>query len=146
MSVSYSAPYAEIVYDSVSEYNEDRDTLMNAASNDEIKYVGADFISGSQPAAESAELNSSAPDFTLDDIFETIGIYEETEYDGTGIKVGILEDDLPVSCANLPSTVYIEEYGLSNISRLPTCSFCRLSHRRNNRRCKRSFALFRRLP
>ena len=73
-------------------------------------------------------------------------LYEETEYDGTGIKVGILEDDLPVSCANLPSTVYIEEYGLSNISRLPTCSFCRLSHRRNNRRCKRSFALFRRLP
>ena len=61
VSVSYSAPYAEIIYDSVSEYNEDRDTLMNAASNDKIKYVGADFISSSQPAAESAEVNSSAP-------------------------------------------------------------------------------------
>ncbi len=114
VSVSYSAPYAEIIYDSVSEYNEDRDTLMNAASNDKIKYVGADFISGSQPAAESAEVNSSAPDFTLDDIFETIGIYEETEYDGTGIKVGILEGYLPISCTNLPSTIYIEKYGSSN--------------------------------
>lgn len=123
VSVSYSAPYAEIIYDSVSEYNEDRDTLMNAASNDKIKYVGADFISGSQPAAESTEVNSSAPDFTLDDIFETIGIYAETEYDGTGIKVGILEDDLPVSCANLPSTVYTEEYGVSNTSRKQHAAF-----------------------
>ncbi len=116
ISVSYSAPYAEITYDSISEYNNERNNLISAAADNDIKYVGADLISTEKSFTESSEANTAAtaPDFTLDSVFEEIGVSEETDYNGSGIKVGILEGYLPTPCANLPSTVNIEKYGSSN--------------------------------
>lgn len=116
ISVSYSAPYAEITYDSISEYNNERNNLISAAADNDIKYVGADLISTEKSFTESSEANTAAtaPDFTLDSVFEEIGVSEETDYNGSGIKVGILEGNLPISCPNLPESITVEKFGAAD--------------------------------
>ena len=109
VSVSYSAPYAEIVYDSLDDYKDSRTDLVTAAKTDDVSYIGADIIS-----VDNEEVNestsSSADDYPLSFAFLDIK-NTNNSYNGSGIKVGILESTRPKNMTNIPTNIIGGYYG-----------------------------------
>lgn len=109
ISVSHSAPYAEIVYDSLDDYKDNRTDLVTAVKNDDVSYIGADIISiDNENANEST--SSTAGNYPLSFALTDIG-NENNSYNGNGIKVGTLDDSIPVTSTNLPQGTIAATYG-----------------------------------
>ena len=105
--VSYGAPYADISYGSMEDYKSERDELIAASNEDAIERIDVDLLSVSD---EATVADAYGPEYPLSDVFTDIGI-TDNEYDGSGIKVGILETGIPRNYSNFPSGVHIETYG-----------------------------------
>lgn len=109
ISVSYSAPYAEIVYDSLDDYKDNRTDLVTAVKTDDVSYIGADIISVDNENINEST-SSSVGDYPLPWAFTDIENTNNT-YNGTGIKVGMLEGSIPATSTNLPQGTIAATYG-----------------------------------
>lgn len=105
--VSYSAPYADISYSSMEDYKSSRDELIAVSNEDTIERIDVDLLSVSD---EATVADAYGPEYPFSDVFTDIGI-TDNEYDGSGIKVGILETGIPRNYSNFASGVHIETYG-----------------------------------
>lgn len=109
ISVSHSAPYAEIIYDSLDDYKDSRTDLVTAAKTDDVSYIGADIIS-----VDNEEVNestsSTAGNYPLSWALTDIG-NENNSYNGNGIKVGMLEGSIPSTSTNLPQGTIAATFG-----------------------------------
>lgn len=114
ISVSYSAPYAEIVYDSLDDYKDSRTDLVTAVKNDDVSYIGADIISVDNENVNEST-SSSVGEYPLSWALTDIGNVNNS-YNGNGIKVGILEDSIPATSTNLPQGTIAATYGTKKAS------------------------------
>lgn len=106
-TISYAAPYAELIFNSLDEYYQSRDKLINVSKEKAVEYIGADIITIEQ---ENLGISSDESEYPLLNAFLDIGILDN-EYNGDGIKVGILENNIPESSVNIPNTIHTETYG-----------------------------------
>lgn len=104
--VSYGAPYADICYGSIQNYSENRDELIAVSNENAIERIDVDLLSFSE---EATVADTYGPEYPLGDVFADIGI-TDNEYDGSGIKVGILEKGTPSDYACVPPNINMEVY------------------------------------
>lgn len=104
--VSYGAPYADIIYSSMEDYKSGRDELIAVSNEDTIERIDVDLLSISD---ETTVADFDSPEYPLSDVFTDIGITDNV-YDGSGIKVGILEKGTPSDYTCVPPNINMEVY------------------------------------
>lgn len=106
VSCSFVAPYIEIDYDSIDDYAEERDALIQYSKNSDIGAVRVSIEPANMVLEESetsSDSTTSDDEYTLEEVYSDIGITDRSTYSGQGIKVGILEKYLPNSNVNFPT-------------------------------------------
>jgi len=92
--MSEFAPFAEIVYDSLEEYNANEKNIYKIAKNDLVVDIDISLVLTNGSADESASVSSNYDTYYLTDAYDDIGITQNGYY-GTGITIGILEEGVP---------------------------------------------------
>lgn len=118
VSCSFVAPYIEIDYDSIDEYAEERDALIQYSKNSDIGAVRVSIAPANMVLEESetsSDGTTSDDEYTLEEVYSDIGITDRSTYSGQGIKVGILENKLPNNYTNFPSNS-VTTYGNTSTS------------------------------
>lgn len=114
VSYSYVAPYIEIDYDSITEYSIERDQLIDLTNSPNVDSINICITSTNVDNNENISTQSNDdPYYHISDVYSDVGITNRTTYNGEGIKVGILEDDLPLSNANFPNNS-VTTYGANS--------------------------------
>ena len=100
---SYFAPYAEIVFDSLSQYNENKESLLSLLTSDLIEDVNLSILDcgdDDDQAAVSSEYAGDDAEYPFAQALRDIGI-NNGKYTGEGIKVGTIETGTPSSYLNI---------------------------------------------
>lgn len=102
-SVSYYAPFIEIVFDNLSEYNRVKEDLIDCFKKSEyVQSASINYIGFNE-----ANVNSSASssDYSFSDAINDIGA-SSLSYTGNGVKVGTIEPCSPNTTVNLKTGKY----------------------------------------
>ncbi|MBR2346730.1 MAG: S8/S53 family peptidase [Clostridia bacterium] len=105
-TVSFFAPYVEVIFDDVYEYEIYESSLVGKAeANEDIIASICSFITtqGTDDATQNSE--TSTVNYPFSEAIEDIGA-ADSEFTGDGIKVGVIEEGRPHSTVNLKEGLY----------------------------------------
>lgn len=105
-TVSFFAPYVEVIFDDVYEYEIYESSLVGKAeANEDIIASICSFITtqGTDDATQNSE--TSTVNYPFSEAIEDIGA-ADSEFTGEGIKVGVIEIGRPNSTVNLKEGLY----------------------------------------
>ena len=131
--VSNLAPFAEIQYDSIEEYEASWKQIRSIAKSKDVKDIDVminnltdqgdqiENITDSSDDEESTKADGeSGLDYSLADIYRDVGIVDN-QYTGQDVTVGVVEYGVPDSTSHILPENYFEEGGFSTLhARLTT--------------------------
>lgn len=100
--ISSFSPYIEIVFDSIKEYNKSKNNIIKRISNANVSSVSVNYLEHSESSVNDG---GSSYDYNFNDILNDIGI-NNPQFSGDGIKIGIIEPNIPSHTYNLKSNLY----------------------------------------
>ena len=107
-AISSYAPYAELRYESIAAYEAAEDFVYSLGESEDVQDVEIELCIPEDCDATKAT-NPSSSQFSFSQAFEAVGI-TDTGYDGTGIRVGVMEQHIPDDRDHIPIGHYVN-YG-----------------------------------
>jgi len=109
--VSRYAPFAEITYDSLEEYEDNWKEIRRIAKSDEVKDVDVSLLTMENESTKSEEFSDLS--YTFAEAFAAIGL-TDNNYDGEEFEIGVVEFSLPDDTSHIPSENY-NSYGTGSM-------------------------------
>ncbi len=99
---SYFSPYVEVIFDSLSQYNEDKNELLSLLNDDMIEEVNLSVLDCGDDDDQAAvsEYAGDDAEYPFEQALKDIGI-NNNKYTGNGIKIGTIETGTPSSYLNI---------------------------------------------
>ena len=103
LSVSYFAPYAELLYDDLEEYNYNSEYIYEISEDDRINRICVDVLDYTNDT-ESVRAYGDGREYSLSQALIDVGI-ENSTYTGEGIKVGTIDAGAPDITSHISNSI-----------------------------------------
>lgn len=104
--LSYYSPYIEIVFDNLAEYTVHENQLLDVICDAEKIISACNYATIEETHYEATiDAENYSIDYPLDEAFEDIDVYGSS-YTGNGVKVGVIDVDIPLASLTLKEGKY----------------------------------------